>query len=95
MIASNDCSTTCRRLKVGWQLLPRVSPAAPGWNNLLAPSKLEPSELDVQLEGGSGFGYSESAVLLHYYNGYAAVAALAGASFEIVANMTRPDPCAV
>ena len=40
-------------------------------------------------------GYSESAVLLHYYNGYAAVAALAGASFEIVANMTRPDPCAV
>ena len=29
-----------------------------------------------------------------YYNDYAAVAALAGASFENVANMTRPDPCA-
>ena len=28
----------------------------------------------------------------YYYN--AAVAALAGASFENVANMTRPDPCA-
>ena len=92
MIASNDCSTTCRRLKVGWQLLPRVSPAAPGWNNLLAPSKLEPSELDVQLEGGSGI---LRALSYYYYNGYAAVAALAGASFEIVANMTRPDPCAV
>ena len=43
-------------------------------------------ELDVQLEGGSD--------LLRAHNDYAAVAALAGASFENVANMTRPDPCA-
>ena len=42
-------------------------------------------------------GYSDFLRTLsyYYYNGYAAVAALAGASFEIVANMTRPDPCAV
>ena len=35
------------------------------------------------------------ALSYYYYNGYAAGAALAGASFEILANMTRPDPCAV
>ena len=35
-------------------------------------------------------GYSESALSSYYYNNdYAAVAALAGASFENVANMTR------
>ena len=45
----------------------------------------------MQLEGGSDV----LRALSYYYNGYAAVAALAGASFEIVANMTRPDPCAV
>ena len=48
-------------------------------------------ELDVQLEGGSGI---LRALSYYYYNDYAAVAALAGASFENVANMTRPDPCA-
>ena len=42
----------------------------------------------MQLEGGSGI---LRALSYYYYNGYAAVAALAGASFEIVANMTRPD----
>ena len=46
----------------------------------------------MQLEGGSDL---LRALSYYYYNGYAAVAALAGASFEIVANMTRPDPCAV
>ena len=46
----------------------------------------------MQLEGGSGI---LRALSYYYYNGYTAVAALAGASFEIVANMTRPDPCAV
>ena len=50
------------------------------------------AQLDVQLEGGSGI---LRALSYYYYNDYAAVAALAGASFEIVANMTRPDPCAV
>ena len=46
----------------------------------------------MQLEGGSGI----LRALSSYYNNndYAAVAALAGASFENVANMTRPDPCA-
>ena len=44
----------------------------------------------MQLEGGSGI----LRALSYYYNDYAAVAALAGASFENVANMTRPDPCA-
>ena len=39
----------------------------------------------MQLEGGSGI---LRALSYYYYNGYAAVAALAGASFEIVANMT-------
>ena len=48
----------------------------------------------MQLEGGSGILRALS-YYYYYYNGYAAVAALAGASFEIVANMTRPDPCAV
>ena len=46
--------------------------------------------LDVQLEGGSGL---LRALSYYYYYDYAAVAALAGASFENVANMTRPDPC--
>ena len=60
----------------------------------------------MQLEGGSGI---LRALSYYYYYGNAvnaAVAALAGASFEIVANMagasfeivanmTRPDPCAV
>ena len=46
----------------------------------------------MQLEGGSGI---LRALSYYYYNDYAAVAALAGASFEIVANMTRPDLCAV
>ena len=46
----------------------------------------------VVVEGGLGI---LRALSYYYYNGYAAVAALAGASFEIVANMTRPDPCAV
>ena len=41
----------------------------------------------MQLEGGSDI---LRALSYYYYNGYAAVAALAGASFEIVANMTRP-----
>ena len=41
----------------------------------------------MQLEGASGI---LRALSYYYYNGYAAVAALAGASFEIVANMTRP-----
>jgi len=59
----------------------------------------------VQLEGGSGIlralsyyhhnDFRASKLPLTCYNDYAAVAALAGASFEIVANMTRPDPCAV
>ena len=43
----------------------------------------------MQLEGGSDV----LRALSYYYNGYAAVAALAGASFENVANMTRSDPC--
>ena len=47
----------------------------------------------MQLEGGSGILRALS--YYYYYYDYAAVAALAGASFEIVANMTRPDPCAV
>ena len=38
----------------------------------------------MQLEGGSDLLRAMS----YYYNDYAAVAALAGASFEIVANMT-------
>ena len=42
----------------------------------------------MQLEGGSGI---LRALSYYYYNGYAAVAALAGASFENVANMTRPQ----
>ena len=46
----------------------------------------------MQLEGGSDL---LRALSYYYYNDYAAVAALAGASFENVANMTRPDPCAV
>ena len=46
----------------------------------------------MQLEGGSGI---LRALPYYYNNDYAAVAALAGASFEIVANMTRPDLCAV
>ena len=46
----------------------------------------------MQLEGGSDI---LRALSYYYYNDYAAVDALAGASFEIVANMTRPDPCAV
>ena len=50
----------------------------------------------MQLEGGSGI---LRALSYYYYNDYAAVAALAGASFENVhvnvANMTQPDPCAV
>ena len=35
------------------------------------------------------------ALSYYYYYGYAAVAALAGASVESAANRTRPDPCAV
>ena len=46
----------------------------------------------MQLEGGSELLRALS--YYYYYNDYAAVAALAGASFENVANMTRPDPCA-
>ena len=46
----------------------------------------------MQLEGGSGI---LRALSYYYHNDDAAVAALAGASFENVANMTRPDPCAV
>ena len=47
---------------------------------VLLPEWLQPPTL-------AGLSYS-------YYNDYAAVAALAGASFDNVANMTRPDPCA-
>ena len=47
----------------------------------------------MQLEGGSDLLKALS-YYYYYYNDYAAVAALAGASFENVANMTRPDPCA-
>ena len=46
----------------------------------------------MQLEGGSDLLRALS--YYYYYYNYAAVAALAGASFENVANMTRPDPCA-
>ena len=45
----------------------------------------------MQLEGGSDL---LRALSYYYYNDYAEVAALAGASFENVANMTRPEPCA-
>ena len=43
---------------------------------------------------GGGYVYLLRALAYDYYNDYAADAALAGASFQNVANMTRPDPCA-